>query len=470
VVRSRISPSAHSRRCIAALVSLAAAISLAVPAIAAALPQPTLFETTGGNGGQLEEPPASDLYKVDPATGATASVGNTGYAITGLAQDPTTGILYAVSNTRSPIAPLTLLQLDPATGAATPVGPLEGRVIADISFDSQGRLFGLAEGADDVASIDKQTGAVTLIVSPADISMGNGNSFDRDDNLWFMGGRGENSEYATIDTTTGAVTPRGQLIPIDENDSAVSAAAWDCARTTLYATLNNRGKPPANLVTIDVSTGAITNKGTTVTAADGLEWYCPLAFETTKKRATVAAGKARTLIVPLVRGPRIKGEASVSYATKSGSAQAGRDFKALSGTATFANNATEQSLALRVTPDPRAGKNRTFTLRLSKPSADGSVGKALTVTIKTAKPRLKLRGPRQTVAGPVFRLRSNEIPARFRCKIDGGRFKGCGKNGRKGKTLKIRGLDPGRHTLVVQTVNGAGLKSKPVKKKFAVLG
>ena len=453
------------------MLALGSVVLLAFPAAASALPQPTLFETTGGTGDSKVVAPPSNLYSVDPATGAATSVGNTGYAITGLAQDPTTGVLYAVSNTKSPIAPLTLLTLNPATGAATPVGPLgpgEHR-IADITFDSLGRLYGWDEvDEDDLASIDKRTGTVTVLPNPIE-TLGGASSFDRDDTFWnFAGFEGE---YQTIDVATGAATPRGTLIRLGDERS-VSAAAWDCPRTTVYATLNNFGKPPASLVTIDTTTGALTNKGLTVTAADGLEWFCPLAFEFTKTSVKLAAsGGRKALSVPVVRGPRIKGAATVAYATRKGSAKAGVDFKAASGTLTFPNNVGEQSLQLVVRSDPKAGKNRKFTLELSSPSSGGSVGQPVTVTIATAKPRLKVVGPSRTAADrPTFKLRSNQLPARFRCKLDGGKFEGCGKNGKKGKRFKAPRLDPGSHSLVVQAVNSAGRKSKPVKTKFVVLG
>src|SRR6188472_116299 len=107
---------------------LAGAIFLLAASSAIALPAPTLFMTTGGTGESGKTAPPSELWRVDPASGSTASAGNTGFAITGLAQDPTTGILYGVSNNKSPISPKTLLTINPATGAATAVGPL-GRII-----------------------------------------------------------------------------------------------------------------------------------------------------------------------------------------------------------------------------------------------------------------------------------------------------------------------------------------------------
>jgi hypothetical protein len=462
------------------LASLAVSALLLAPVAASALPTPSLFMTTGGPGGgtgQGKPVLPSNLWRVDPATGAATAVGNTGYAITGLAQDPTTGTLYAVSNNRSPITPLTLLTIDPATGAATPVGPL-GLIIADITFDSQGNLFGWSEEDDNLASINKATGAATEIGNSELSTYGSGSAFDKEDNFWLFGdGEGElnvpNEEGAfwTVDTTTGNPTFRGRLTPVlDANESPVSAAAFDCARTTLYATIQNYGEPPAYLVTIDPATGVVTNKGFTTTGADGLEWYCPLAFEFGSGPIKVAA-KSQTLSLPIVRGPRIKGAASVNFTTVPGTAKSGRDFVPTAGTLAFANNVADASLPVTIKRDPKAGKNRKFQIALSAPSAGGTIGTPLQVTILAAKPKpAKVKGPKRTSAErPVFKLRSAQLPARFRCKLDKGKFKGCGKNSKKGKKYKTPELDPGKHKLVVQVVNGAGKKSKPAKKVFTVL-
>ncbi|MDQ3725855.1 MAG: hypothetical protein M3335_08225 [Actinomycetota bacterium] len=464
------------------LASLAVSALLLAPAAASALPTPTLFLTTGGTGegpGSSKVAPPSELWRIDPATGAATSAGNTGFAITGLAQDPTTGILYGVSNIKSPIAPLTLLMLNPATGAATVVGPLgTERKIADISFNSSGELFGWwDEPEDNLVRIDKATGAVTKIGDANISTYGSGSAFDRNDTLWLLGdGEGDptppagSGEYWTIDTTTGVPTSRGFLTPLTENEASLGAAAYDCARTTLYAALNNYGEPPAHLLTVDTTTGTLTNKGLTVTAADGLEWYCPLAFEFNSGPIKVAA-KSQTLSLPVVRGPRIKGAANVNFTTVPGSAKSGRDFVPAAGTLAFANNVADASLPVTIKRDPKAGKNRKFQIVLSAPSAGGTVGTPLLVTILAAKPKpAKVKGPKRTSAErPVFKLRSAQLPARFRCKLDKGKFKGCGKNSKKGKKYKTPELDPGKHKLVVQVVNGAGKKSKPVRKVFTVL-
>ncbi|HEX5608997.1 MAG TPA: Calx-beta domain-containing protein [Solirubrobacterales bacterium] len=463
------------------IAAFAALLLLAVPSLAAALPAPTLFTATGGTGegpGSPKVAPPSELWRVDPATGAVASVGNTGVALSGMAQDPTTGLLYGATNAKSPAFPLTLVTINPANGAVAPIGSFgkEPR-IADISFDSLGRLFGWwDEPEDNLVSIDKATGTVTLIGDAGISTYGSGSAFDLNDTFWLLGeGEGvappPNTEgtYYTVDTNTGVPTPRGRLTPIDENQSSISAAAFDCARTTLYATVNNYGEPPANLVTVNLATGGLANKGTIPTGADALEWYCPQAFEFPNTAITTPPGK--TITIPVLRGPRIKGAASVSFATQAGSAKAGTDFVATSGVLGFANNASQGTFSVSVKSNPKAGKALSFQVALSGPSGGGAVGTPVTVKINTLKPgKAKIKGPKSTHSQrPVFKLTSKQIPAKFRCKLDKGKFKNCGKAGKKPKKFKVPALEAGKHTLAVQIVNGQNKKSKVAKKKFTVL-
>src|SRR5258708_14228827 len=72
----------------------------------------------GGRGGSN----LNDLYILNPSNGSVLiDLGPTGFSISGLAFDPTTGILYA-STARRGMPTGSLLTLDPTTGASTVVG------------------------------------------------------------------------------------------------------------------------------------------------------------------------------------------------------------------------------------------------------------------------------------------------------------------------------------------------------------
>lgn len=213
---------------------------------------------------------SSDLYTVDPATGAMTSIGPTGFAITGLAFDPTSGTLYGVTSNNSPSNPRSLITIDPTTGASALVGSLgTANPAADIAFNAAGQLYGWVEGPDDLYTINKATGAATLVANSGVSSQGDGMDFDSGGVLWAcLKNVGSGSIY-NVDTATGAATPVVVLsggVPA----ASLAAASFD-ASGTFWAVENSA--PSAVLCTINLVTGVITNKpGSMEDNTDGLAW------------------------------------------------------------------------------------------------------------------------------------------------------------------------------------------------------
>jgi hypothetical protein len=139
----------------------AALLALAPRAHATAL----LYGVTGsGNSSSL-------LYTVDPDTGLTTLIGDTGLThLTGLDFDPTSGTLYAVWSVPTLEA---LYTLDPGTAASTLIGST-GYQIPDITIGPDGVLRGWAErdgvgnDLDDPVVINKVTGATSPTSSDLD--------------------------------------------------------------------------------------------------------------------------------------------------------------------------------------------------------------------------------------------------------------------------------------------------------------
>src|SRR5438105_1955359 len=108
----------------------------------------------------------SDLYILNPSNGSVvADLGPTGFSITGLRFDPTTGILYA-STARRGMPTGSLLTLNPVTGTGTLVGSfgVPFHSAADIAFTKNGTLYGWMEPSfDDLYIINKQTGQATSV-------------------------------------------------------------------------------------------------------------------------------------------------------------------------------------------------------------------------------------------------------------------------------------------------------------------
>src|SRR6266513_5698416 len=72
-----------------------------------------LFGARGG--GNL-----TDLYILNPSNGSVlVDLGPSGFSITGLAFDPTSGVLYGVTGAQSPNSPSSLIRINPTTGAGT---------------------------------------------------------------------------------------------------------------------------------------------------------------------------------------------------------------------------------------------------------------------------------------------------------------------------------------------------------------
>ncbi len=212
----------------------------------------------------------SDLYTVAPFDASMISVGPINDAISGMAVDPTTGILYGSVSRRSTgtAGAGALITIDTATGAGTLVGGSGSLYAHEIAFDSTGQLWGIDTGGD-LMQIDKTNGTYVQIGSASDY--GGGLDFDSGDQLWHVGDR--NGDIVLIDTSTGTPT-------------VVGATAWrhsgkfDLDEGGFWASSPGGGHHAASqLVIIDVATGAVTTIGSFSTAGVGaLAWGAPPAL------------------------------------------------------------------------------------------------------------------------------------------------------------------------------------------------
>jgi hypothetical protein len=190
--------------------------------------------------------------------------------MTGLAFNPMTGILYGVTGLESPTSPRNLVTIDPATGAAAIVGALMDPTnpgfsvgLSDISFRSDGTLFGLSPSA--LFTVNLATGAVTSIGSTGSNNPGGALAFNSAGTLYTASSAAGN--LSTLDPATGTRTT-GPLLtnsPHAGSLGAMNAFAFSGANV-LYGTDSDRAQNNAttvavNLVTIDTTTGVVTNIG-----------------------------------------------------------------------------------------------------------------------------------------------------------------------------------------------------------------
>jgi hypothetical protein len=215
----------------------------------------------------------ADLLVIDPATAEVVEVvGGTGFGITGLAKDPTTGILYGVSGGADVSLPGWLFSIDERTGAATPLGDLFAGTTnpaADITFTSDGTLYGWSENSDDLVTINKATGAGTVVGNSGISTAGSGLAANATNTLYFAGDDDDGTLY-TIDRTTGAPTAGPTMN--GANGNQIAALAFNSAGTLFGARPITNGPRSSDLININITTGAITSLGGPIFRLDALEF------------------------------------------------------------------------------------------------------------------------------------------------------------------------------------------------------
>jgi len=155
---------------------------------------------------------AKMLGTIDTATGVfspQATVTNIGDpTITGLKIDPTTGVFYVSTGSR-------LFSLDPASGAATLLGAHgPSTLIIDLAISAGGDMYATDIATDSLYSVDKTNGAISLIGSIGlDLNFAQGMDFDYSTGVLYAAlyRPGQNSDFATLDLSTGAATIIGSL-------------------------------------------------------------------------------------------------------------------------------------------------------------------------------------------------------------------------------------------------------------------
>jgi hypothetical protein len=233
------------------------------------------------------------LYEIDSETGdIIAEIGAVGdYYVTGLAQDPISGILYATTGNRYPgeiDTSRSLLTINPDTGEGTLIGKVseegvdaefapaffkaavfdDGFIyhnLADIAFDSSGQLYGWSEQNDDLYKVDKSTGLATRVGDSVLDTRGDGLSFNTYDELYLLpDGHSAGGSLVLINTSTGA-PEEGYPIATRyfENFCAFGAASFDSS-DMLFAQANDcaeEGPTWGSLMVVDINTGIIVDLG-----------------------------------------------------------------------------------------------------------------------------------------------------------------------------------------------------------------
>jgi len=110
---------------------------------------------------------------------------------------------------------------------------------------------------------------------------------------------------------------------------------------------------------------------------------------------------AVNLTVSFSRAFDPNGTFSVDYATMDGTAVAGRDYTANSGTLTFGPNQTTKTITIQITPQPAGQPTRQFKVVLSNPSSGSALGQNSVATVTITNPDFSTKLFNISTRGPV---------------------------------------------------------------------
>jgi len=280
----------------AILLAIGCLVALLALPMSAFAQEEVLYGCNGGGGEDVPNP--SNLYLINPATGAASLVGPMGIAsCSGLAFDAS-GVLYAVG--RDPANPndwFSLFTVNLNTGAATLIGPshhsfggADNSRISDLSFRSDNKLFAYLEADDGLGTLKKATGAVNeLGFTNTPSCCGNGIAFDAADTLF----HGNDEQLNTLDQTDGQFTLVGlhtwPAIAACREDPRINALDFNSGGT-LFGSLNCgwTGSGPNYLVRVNTTTGKVIDIGPTVDGLDGIAFGQPPEAEFVPEWGSIA--------------------------------------------------------------------------------------------------------------------------------------------------------------------------------------
>jgi hypothetical protein len=211
---------------------------------------PVLYVAEGGGV------PAT-LWRVDPATLTAVPIGPVGFSITAMARHPN-GTIYAAEATALMFGPRNLLTINPTTGAGTPIGLMQDgggtlHTIPDMTFVGT-RLIGMNGPGSATVEIMPATGLV-VPQGPTPTNPGGGIATDPTGLVLWADLFGGNLN--AVNPTNGAITTGPPLA--GATNTRINAMTY--LEGVLYGVDANSGAPGsgADLVTINIGTGAITH-------------------------------------------------------------------------------------------------------------------------------------------------------------------------------------------------------------------
>jgi hypothetical protein len=220
------------------------------------------------------------LYILDSATGAVVQdvgplndLNNVNYPITGLAFQPHSGALLGSTGNSVAATAAMLVKINPATAQVLVIGSFNvgnagpPATMADLAFDSAGILYGIGSvGGPNLYTINTSTGQATAVGSTGLTSTSGGGLAISSDGVFY--GTPTSSRYGTYDPATGAYT---NITNPTKPAGTGAYTALDFNGSTLYGLNTGPGSPPpTHIVTIDPSTGTVTDIAASLNSLDAI--------------------------------------------------------------------------------------------------------------------------------------------------------------------------------------------------------
>jgi IPTL-CTERM motif len=232
----------------------------------------TLDAPRGGKVGARNGAPGQ-LFIVSQANGAASLIGPiregvNPISITGLAFQPGTGVLYAVSGGGG-TDPRSLFTINTANGAATRIGAAGVLQASDINFGPGGVLFAWQQGINQLATVNLATGVPTPLGASGIAGTTGGGLAINAVGTAFLSATGANGTLDTVNTATGAGTT-GPALTGAPFTAAMNSMAFNNGGVLFAVNSDTGGPANTTLVTINTTTGAVTNIGALPLNIDGL--------------------------------------------------------------------------------------------------------------------------------------------------------------------------------------------------------
>ena len=224
----------------------------------------------------------SSLYLIDPETGAATLIGPTGfYLCRGLDFQPITNVLYAVCS--NDLSFEVLITIDVESGQGTEIGPIIANgFLQDLSFRSDGTLYGYfrAKGSNFLSTININTAETDFVGNSGLSGDGNGIGFDQFNDLFLT-----DTDFVTfapslylLNQSNGLATfvTGLTLPPLDEGFTIINSLDLNPETDVMFGSLDIQLLEYEHyLVTIDTSTGLVTNVGETVEGLEAIAFLNP---------------------------------------------------------------------------------------------------------------------------------------------------------------------------------------------------